>query len=333
MLCGKVKLLISKKGSNDQNLTEIAQLSSGQSFGELSLIKNQPRAATVVCMESCYFMTLSKDNYLRLLGKSFSKMLEEKIEFLHSLSVFSIWSKKSLEKLSYFFIHKTYKQKEIIYSKGEPSKGVFVVVNGEVELTTSNLTALNLPKVLKVAVIAERDFFGDEEVLNGVCRKYSARCLSKTVSVFWVSSEDFLNKIGQDSLALLRKSNYLRNSLRETRLNGVRCLSNNESKSPESTRRVNTSFGNTIAKKKISQSPSKNLCISPLAMKRIEKRSLANLHSPTVSIIQNSPITHRPKSVNVFVNVKGFQPINLPPSGVFRSIRNRIKGIGIMYKD
>jgi CRP-like cAMP-binding protein len=327
-----VKLLISKRGSDDKTLTEIAQLKSGQSFGELSLIKNQPRAATVICMESCYFMTLSKESYLRLLGKSFSRMLEEKIEFLHSLPVFSSWTKKSLEKLSYFFIPKDFKQNEMIYFKGDFSLQVFVIINGDVELTISNMSSNSLPKTLKVAVISDKDFLGDDEVLLGVPRKYSARCLTKTVSVYSIAAQDFLSKIDKESLKLLRKTNVLRDSLRKSRLDGVRSLSNNEkSVSPDSFKREKLTIGPIYSKKKIINSPSKNLAFSPLALKRIEKRSLANLHSPTVSIIQNSPVTHRPKSVNVFINVKGFQPINLPPAGIFRRLQNRIK-VGL-FKD
>ena len=72
------------------NLIEIAQLSTGSSFGELALIKDQPRRATVVCTEDTYVMILNKEHYLRILGKYFAKKLDDKIEFLHGLKIFNV---------------------------------------------------------------------------------------------------------------------------------------------------------------------------------------------------------------------------------------------------
>ena len=37
-----------------------AHLSAGDSFGELALINDEPRAATVTCLNECYFATLDK---------------------------------------------------------------------------------------------------------------------------------------------------------------------------------------------------------------------------------------------------------------------------------
>ena len=48
---------------------EVAQLTEGQSFGELALLNNAPRAATIFCLSDCYFATLDKEDYVRVLKK------------------------------------------------------------------------------------------------------------------------------------------------------------------------------------------------------------------------------------------------------------------------
>ena len=59
----KIKLLIMK---------EVAQHGSGYSFGELALINDKPRAATVYVRSSkCIMAVLNKRDYLRVLGDSF----------------------------------------------------------------------------------------------------------------------------------------------------------------------------------------------------------------------------------------------------------------------
>lgn len=320
--------MISKKTSDDEELTEIAQLAAGQSFGELSLIKNQPRTATVICMESCYFMTLSKDNYLRLLGKSFAKMLEDKIELLHCLPLFNRWSKKSLEKLTFFFNTVTYKQNQVIYYKDQKAECAFIVVKGEVELTTTNQVDKILPKELKVAIIGQKDFFGDEELLLDVNRKYTAKCASKFLSLYCINKEDFLTKIDKESLKYLVRSNYIRDNLRQLKFKSLGNYNKgmNKTQSPEFKNRISPNLPQIhIIRKVAKASPVRNLCISPRMMKNIEKKSLANLNSSTVSITENSPVITRPKSVNIFINVNGFQPRSQVPSGTFWKLHSRLK--------
>ena len=45
------------------------QLTLGKSFGELALINNKPRAATIKCLTDCHFAVISKNVYERILKK------------------------------------------------------------------------------------------------------------------------------------------------------------------------------------------------------------------------------------------------------------------------
>jgi CRP-like cAMP-binding protein len=59
----------------EENLwfVDVAKLGSGKSFGELALISDARRAATIKCLTNCSFATLSKADYTKFL-----KRLEEK---------------------------------------------------------------------------------------------------------------------------------------------------------------------------------------------------------------------------------------------------------------
>ena len=48
---------------------EIAILQTGASFGELALINNEPRKATIMCLNECYFAVLEKQDYNKVLLK------------------------------------------------------------------------------------------------------------------------------------------------------------------------------------------------------------------------------------------------------------------------
>ena len=47
----------------------VANRSSGESFGELALINDTSRAATIQCLTNCYFATLDREDYNRILKK------------------------------------------------------------------------------------------------------------------------------------------------------------------------------------------------------------------------------------------------------------------------
>ena len=48
---------------------EVAHLGPGQSFGELALLNNEPRQATITCETECHFAIINKEEYDRVLKK------------------------------------------------------------------------------------------------------------------------------------------------------------------------------------------------------------------------------------------------------------------------
>jgi CRP-like cAMP-binding protein len=52
-------------------LTNVKVLTAGDSFGELALIDNRPRAATIKCRENCHLAILEKNHFNKILSKKF----------------------------------------------------------------------------------------------------------------------------------------------------------------------------------------------------------------------------------------------------------------------
>ena len=46
---------------------DVVKLSSGKSFGELALINDAPRAATIQCLTNSFFATLGRKDYQKIL--------------------------------------------------------------------------------------------------------------------------------------------------------------------------------------------------------------------------------------------------------------------------
>jgi CRP-like cAMP-binding protein len=61
-------------------MIEVNVMKAGQSFGELALITEQPRNATVYCKTECHFLVLDKDDYTQIIGRFDTDVLEERME-------------------------------------------------------------------------------------------------------------------------------------------------------------------------------------------------------------------------------------------------------------
>lgn len=139
ILKGRVGVIIKlpKPGKNELEPTEVSQLNTGASFGELSLMDAQlkPRAATIMCKEDCHFAVLDKAPYQSILGMAAKKKLNSQIDFLHQLTVFKEWSRHSLRPIIYLFHHEHYKKGQVLYKEGDASNDIYLIRSGEVKFT------------------------------------------------------------------------------------------------------------------------------------------------------------------------------------------------------
>ncbi|CDW72769.1 UNKNOWN [Stylonychia lemnae] len=114
---------------------EIVKLQSGKSFGEIALIKNKPRAATIKCNTDCHLAVMSKSDYQKVLQRIEQKSLNKIVDFLHQIPFLHSWTRTSLSKLQYSFEQRIYKRNQTIYKEGEESNYVYLVKSGEFEVS------------------------------------------------------------------------------------------------------------------------------------------------------------------------------------------------------
>lgn len=54
-------------------LLEVAQLKTGNSFGELALLNDAPRSATIYTLEQCHLAILNKADFTSIMAKVIRK--------------------------------------------------------------------------------------------------------------------------------------------------------------------------------------------------------------------------------------------------------------------
>jgi len=100
IVAGKVKVLISDEDGKEIIL---AILGPGEFFGEMSLIDNQPRSATVISMESSSFNVISHGDFMRCLTgnpqiartilQTMAKRLREADKKIESLALLDVYGR------------------------------------------------------------------------------------------------------------------------------------------------------------------------------------------------------------------------------------------------
>ncbi|CAG9311606.1 unnamed protein product [Blepharisma stoltei] len=202
-------------------LAKVSIIKEGESFGELSLITNKPRAATIIVEEKIILGVLSKPNFKKILGNLAEKKLTEKIDFLQALPMFSNWSKIALYKLGPYFSRVIFKKNQFVYKEGDPANTVYFVKSGEFKITkihselkgvvdTSSLEIKNngrsnngavlrlvnmrkksIQKQLQLVIKGKNEMIGMEEVLENFDKRiHSCQCISDESEVFCISRDN-----------------------------------------------------------------------------------------------------------------------------------------------
>lgn len=122
---------------SDMEYQELVTLHKGQSFGELALMNNKPRAATIRWAEPTKFAVLNKLDYQKVFAKIDKKKLNDKIAFLKWVPYLSKWTNMALGKFGYHNEVKEYIRNQPVFKEGQKCENVYIVKSGEFELSKS----------------------------------------------------------------------------------------------------------------------------------------------------------------------------------------------------
>lgn len=212
------------------DLQEVKEVHPGESFGELALITNASRAATVQCKSDCQFAVLEKKDYLRILGKLEQVKLDEIVDFLLSLPLFHGWGKQATQRISYYFTPIKYIRKQFVYRSHEKPTHVYIIWSGEFEFVqdiAKSMEGIKQPKLgskqlfhkYQVTILGRGELFGDKEIVEERMRMYSCSCLSSVGTLLVMTKEDFVHRaLVEDGRMKLQHLNAVKANIREARV-------------------------------------------------------------------------------------------------------------------
>eukprot|EP00347_Sterkiella_histriomuscorum_P020337 403338195 len=222
-----------------EGFREVAQLGPGKSFGELALIQNKPRAATIRCYQETHFATLDKFDYETSLMKIERKHQNKILEFMMDIPCFRLFTKNSILKFSYYLQKEKFKRNQVLYQAGQKANFIYIIKSGEFEMTrklpkdpaktTDNLMQIlgvqkskqnifnqklseinDIPSTQHFMIVGRGSMIGEEDVITSVQKIYSCTvvCSSLKGSAYKISKEDFLTLKSSDDawMSVLEKA-------------------------------------------------------------------------------------------------------------------------------
>ncbi|XP_071961078.1 uncharacterized protein [Antedon mediterranea] len=130
----------SEKLDRKQFGVHIRELGAGKSFGELALVQaDNVRSASILSDLSTDLIVVNRDLYNRCLKTAQEMQFKEKKDFVASCSLFSNWTPRQRKIMAMSFTKTRYDYGNTIVKQGEPVRGIFFVLNGNVKLSVDPL--------------------------------------------------------------------------------------------------------------------------------------------------------------------------------------------------
>ena len=111
-------LVCTKIFSGNTEATFLRRYQAGEAFGELSLLYNAPRAATITANEACVLWRLDRETFNHIVKDAASRKREKYEQFLTTVTVFSTMEPYERAKLADAFKQISFKAGETIITEG-----------------------------------------------------------------------------------------------------------------------------------------------------------------------------------------------------------------------
>ncbi|KAF7456831.1 protein kinase G AGC kinase family member PKG [Cryptosporidium felis] len=112
------------------NGSRVNTLSAGTAFGELALIHNTPRSATIVVLEKGGLWALGRSTFRETLRRISSRNYEENRSFIESLSIFSGLTEKQKSLLSEALVREIFNKDQVIIREREIGNVLYMIKSG-----------------------------------------------------------------------------------------------------------------------------------------------------------------------------------------------------------
>jgi len=170
------------------NGKNVAQLGEGKSFGELALLYNSPRQATIRAETAATLYSLDRDTFRFTLAQSSATKMREVKQALAKVPILSGLTDDQLEKLTDTVEIVPYNAGDAIIRKGAEGNVFYMIKDGKVKVSDAG-------EQFSDNILTTGDYFGERALLTGEPRAANVTAVTH-VTLMALDRESFNSLLG-----------------------------------------------------------------------------------------------------------------------------------------
>ena len=116
---------------------ELGQGTPGCSFGEMALIKNETRNASIIALEKCYMISIEKFDYTKIVKDIEEQRINKELaSFKQNYPIFRFWHPSKCFKLLSGFITEEYDKEDYVFKQNDKPNAIYLIKDGTFEVTS-----------------------------------------------------------------------------------------------------------------------------------------------------------------------------------------------------
>eukprot|EP00249_Psilotum_nudum_P013281 c24256_g1_i5 orf=316-1020(-) len=194
---GQCEVWLKQPDKSEQEM--VKQYSAGDSFGELALLYDAPRAATVKASTDCTLWAMDRMTFRTILMHTTSEKRKLYEKFLEDVPLLKTLDKYERSAIADVLEHEYFEPGQDIVVEGQPGDKFYLLEEGEAEARAGGKIVMKYTR---------GDFFGELALLNNKPRAatVSATTQCKCVSIDRASFKRLLGKL--DDILNRKKEEY-----------------------------------------------------------------------------------------------------------------------------
>lgn len=179
----------------------VKECKPGDVFGELALLYNCPRAATVEAVDECKAWELDRETFNHIVKEAATKKSQTHEGFLKKVSLLSTMDAYERSQICDALKSESYKKGDTVVKQNEEGDKFYIVEEGTLVATKE----VNGQAPQEVMQYASGDYFGELALLKNQPRAASVKVSSEEAKLLWLDRKSFVKMLGPVEEMLKRK--------------------------------------------------------------------------------------------------------------------------------
>ncbi|XP_077469230.1 cGMP-dependent protein kinase 2 isoform X1 [Stigmatopora argus] len=176
-----------------QNGKLLSEMHPGTAFGELAILYNCKRTATVKAMTESHIWVLDRQTFQAIMMRTTKAQNEEYFNFLRSVSLLRELPEEKISKIVDCLEVDYFEKGEYIIREGEDGDTFFIIAKGEV-IVTQTTEGFTQPQEIKTLGVG--DYFGEKALISEDLRSANIICNENDTHCLVVDRDNFNQMVG-----------------------------------------------------------------------------------------------------------------------------------------